>query len=146
MLRSPVAHEVNVPTRVVFVVMLMVVIVSVVVLLTWAVGSSVPAAWSSAEVGPTRRRWRQVLSSGAVMVSFFLDPTSPEHVPGAGRDDGAVRSEKVPDVVPSAVAGRQGATQLRHGVLDMRRPAGGEGEQLSGFELGELLTSVESNR
>ena len=35
--------------------MLMVVVVAVVVLLSWAVGSSVPAAWSSAEAGPTRR-------------------------------------------------------------------------------------------
>ena len=124
--------------------MLMVVVVSVVVLLSWAVGSSVPAAWSSAEAGPTRRGCRQVLSSGAVMVSFFLDPTSPEDVPGAGRG-GAVRSDEGPDVVPSAAADRRGATQLRHGVLDIRRP-GGEVERLSGFELGEMVTSFESSR
>ena len=80
--------------------MLMVVVVAVVVLLSWAVGSSVPAAWSPAGVKPKRRGWRQALSSSAVMVSFFLDPARGEDLLGGGaRSDGAARGENVPGAV-----------------------------------------------
>jgi hypothetical protein len=81
--------------------MLMVVIVVVVVLLSWAVASSVPVPSSSDEVEPKRRGWKQALRSAAVMLSFFLDPTRREDVPGDGarRDDGAVRGDKVIDAV-----------------------------------------------
>lgn len=83
--------------------MLMVVIVAAVVLLSWAVGSAVPAAWSPADVEPKRRGWRQALSSSAVIVSFFLDPARGEDLPGDGASsDGDVRGEEVPGAVAPA--------------------------------------------
>jgi hypothetical protein len=120
--------------------MLMVVIVAVVVLLSWAVGSSVSAAWSPADVEPKRRAWRQALSSAA-MVSFFLDPTRLEDVPGDGarRHDGAARVEKVidavdplgsPALVPrSALAPALGAQRLRRWSVRREEGSGAASRQ-----------------
>ena len=99
LLRSPVAHVVEHAYEGGAGVMLMVVVVAVVVLLSWAVGFSVPAAWSPAGVKPKRRGWRQALSSSAVMVSFFLDPARGEDSWRRRRSDGAARGENVPGAV-----------------------------------------------